>query len=66
MKFLVVVTPPYIYHYVRYSQITPGYLTRDQYKIQVTYNVKYSTEVLLDQMETGQEFTIAGNTPFSD
>ena len=38
---------------------------KDQDDMQVTYNVKYSIEILFRQMETGQEFLIAWNSPFS-
>ena len=35
-------------------------------EMQATYSVKHPIEILFDQMETGQEFAIAGNSPFSD
>ena len=39
---------------------------RNQEKMQSTYNVEYSIEILLDQIDTGQEFAIARNLKFSD
>ena len=39
---------------------------QNQYKTQVTYNIKYPIDILLDWMETRQEFAVAGNLPFSD
>ena len=50
----------------RYGQITTGYLMKNQDKMKATYNVKDPIETLFDQMQTGQEFTISGNYPFSD
>ena len=38
----------------------------NQDEIQATYNVKDQIEILFDQIETGKESTIAGNSPFSD
>ena len=32
--------------------------------MQVAYNVERLIEILFDQMETGKEFTIAGNSTF--
>ena len=52
--------------YIWYSQIAQGDLMRNQDEIQVMYNIKDPIEILLDQMDTGQEFAIAGNSPFSD
>ena len=34
--------------------------------MQVMYNVEDKTEILFDQIETGQELSIAGNSPFYD
>ena len=51
--------------YVRYVQITPGDLTRNQDEVQAMYNVKDPIEIMFDQMDIGQEFEIAGNLPFS-
>ena len=34
--------------------------------MQVMYNVDDTTDILFDNIETGQEFSIAGNSPFSD
>ena len=39
--------------YVWYRQITPGYLIRNQDKMQATSNVKERIEILFLQMETG-------------
>ena len=52
--------------YVRYGQITPVDLTRNQGKMKSMYNVEDPIEILFYQMDTGQEFTIAGNSSFSD
>ena len=49
-----------------HGQITPRYLTRNQEKMQSTYNVEYSIEILFDQIDTGQEFAIARNPKCSD
>ena len=38
----------------------------NQDEIQATYNVKDPIEILFDQIETGKESAIAGNSPFSD
>ena len=37
---------------------------KNQRELQASYNAKDSIENLFGQMETGQEFTIAGNYPF--
>ena len=34
--------------------------------MQAIYNIEDPIEILFYQMETGQEFVIAGNSPFSD
>ena len=47
--------------YVWYVQIMPRGLKRNQYKMQVKYNAEYPIETFFDQMEMGQEFTIAIN-----
>ena len=52
--------------YIKYGHIIPGDLMRDQEEIQVTYNVEYSIKILFDQIETGQEFAVVGNSSFSD
>ena len=39
---------------------------KNQDKMQAIYNIKDPIEILFNQMYTGQEFTIAGNYPFSD
>ena len=52
--------------YVRYVQITPRDLMRNQDKIQATYKAEELIEILFNQMETGQEFTMTRNTPFSE
>ena len=38
----------------------------NQDEMQVAYNVKRPIEILFDHMETGKEFTIAGNSTFSN
>ena len=35
-------------------------------EIQATYNVKYPIEILFNQIEKVQQFTVAGNSPFYD
>ena len=52
--------------YVRYGQIAPRGLMRNQDEMKVTYNAEYPIEILFDQMDTGQELAIAGNTTFSN
>ena len=52
--------------YIRYRQITPRDLRQNQDNSESTYNIKNLIKILFDQMEIGQGFTIAGNTPFSD
>ena len=52
--------------YVRHGHITPVEIKRKQEKTQATYNYEDPIEILFDQIETGQEFTVAGNSPFSD
>ena len=52
--------------YVRYVKIMTVDLMKNQDRIQSTYNVDDLIEILFDQMEMGQEFSIAGNYPFSD
>ena len=41
-----------------------GDLSTNQDEMQVAYNVERPIEILFDQMETGKEFTIAGNSTF--
>ena len=50
--------------YVRYGQITPGDLMQNQEYMHTMYNVKYPIDILFDQIKTGQEFAVAGNSPF--
>ena len=52
--------------YVLYGQITPGYLMRNQDKIQAENNIEQPIETRFDHMETVQEFEIARNSLFSD
>ena len=39
---------------------------KDQNKIQESYHVKETIEILFDQIKTGQEFAIAGKYCFTD
>ena len=52
--------------YVQYEKITPGDLMWNQENMKSMYNINELIEILLDQMEMGQESTISGNSPFSD
>ena len=36
--------------YIRYGQIIPGYLIRNQEKMQATYNVEDQTDILFDRI----------------
>ena len=37
----------------------------NQEDMQATYNVEYPIKILFDHIETGQDFAVAGNLPFS-
>ena len=52
--------------YVIYGKITPGDLMKKQYTMQAAYQVEETIEIISNQIDMGQEFTIAGNSPFSD
>ena len=52
--------------YIQYGQITPWDLMKDQDTMQTSYHVEEPTEILFNHIETGQEFTIAWNSPISD
>ena len=52
--------------YVKYGHITAGDLLKNKEDMQATYTVKDPIELLFDQIETGQESAVAGNSPFYD
>ena len=52
--------------YVWYGQIRHVDLIPNQDEMQAMCNVEYPINILFVQMEKGQEFAIAGNSPFYD
>ena len=52
--------------YIHYRQIYPGDLMKNRDMMQTLYHVEEPIEILFNHIETGQEFSIAGNLPFSN
>ena len=52
--------------YIHYGKTTPGYQMKNQDTMQTSHHIEETIEMLLYQIETGQEYAIAGNSPFSD
>ena len=51
--------------YIHYGKITPGEIMNNQDTTQASNYVEELTEILFNQIETGQEFKIDGNPPFN-
>ena len=52
--------------FIRYGKITPVDLLNNKDTVQALYHFEDPIGILFDQIETGQEFAIAGNLPFSN
>ena len=53
------------WRYIHYGQIMTGDLMKNQDTMQASYHVEDTIEIILYHIETGQEFAIVGNLPFS-